>query len=120
MALVLWVMYAVGALVTVLSIFYGVKDLAADLVLMGASVLISVIWVVGALVFFVGARNGHGPAEAITFWGYVATGVTLPLAAVYLSFLERTRWGSIAIGAVALTTGVLAFRLPQIWPGMVS
>lgn len=117
MGLLLGALYVVGAVVAALSLVYFVKDLAADLLLMGLSALISAAWIVGALILTIHALGESGPDDAITLWGYVATAVALPLGSIYLAFLERTKWGSIAVGAVALTTVFLAYRLPQIWPG---
>ncbi len=51
----------------------------------------------------------------MTFVGYlVAASVLLPLA-VALSFMERTRWGSVIAGAGSLVLAVLVLRLLQVW-----
>ncbi|QEU11974.1 hypothetical protein [Dermabacter vaginalis] len=107
------VLYVVAALVTALGALYVLKDLAADLVLMGASLLLSCVWLIGAGAWLLAPI---GPTDAVIFWGYVATAVALPIAGLYISFLERTKWGSFAIAAIALTCVFLAYRLPQIWP----
>ncbi len=107
------VLFIVAALVAALGAYYVIKDLAADLVLMGASLFLALVWLIGAFAWVLAPA---GPADGVVFWGYVATGVALPIAGVYISFLERTRWGSFAIAAIALTCVFLAYRLPQIWP----
>ena len=107
------VLYVVAAFVAALGALYMIKDLPADLVLMGASLFLALVWLIGALAWLLAPVE---PADAVIFWGYVATAVALPIAGVYISFLERTKWGSLAIAAIALTCVFLAYRLPQIWP----
>ena len=106
-------LYVVATLVAVLGAVYVIKDLAADLLLMGASLALALVWLIGALAWLLAPVS---PGDAVIFWGYVATAIALPIAAVYISFLERTKWGSFAIAAIALTCVFLAYRLPQIWP----
>jgi cell shape-determining protein MreD len=70
-----------------------------------------------AVVALVHLASGERPVELATFIGYLATSVLLlPLAAV-LSFMERTRWGSVVAGSAALVSVVLVLRLRQVWRG---
>jgi hypothetical protein len=59
--------------------------------------------------------GGERPEQFGTFVGYLVTSViVLPLAAV-LSFMERTRWGSVIAGVAGLVVAVLTLRLRQVW-----
>lgn len=70
---------------------------------------------VQAALALVAMGGGHRPGEYLTFLGYLITSVlTLP-AAVALSVMERTRWGSTVAGAAALVAAVLTLRLLQVW-----
>jgi ABC-type Fe3+-siderophore transport system permease subunit len=61
--------------------------------------------------------QGNRPSELATFIGYlVASVIILPLA-VLLSYLERTRWGSVIVMAGCVVTAVLMLRLYQVWHG---
>lgn len=112
------VMYAVSALTALLGLYYLVKGLSADLVLLGASLLLALVWLIEAVVLTVADLGGAGPApDRITLYGYFATGILLPLAATWLGATERSKWGSAGVLAVAVTQIVLQLRLPQIWPG---
>jgi hypothetical protein len=72
-------------------------------------VLVQAVLAVVALV------GGDRPAELLTFIGYlVVTTLFLP-AAVGLSLLERTRWGSVIAGAGSIVVAVLMLRLLQTW-----
>ena len=53
--------------------------------------------------------------EAWEFWGYLGTALLLPVAAVYWSVLERTRWSNFVLAAVGVTALVMAARMNQIW-----
>ncbi|MEE2569455.1 hypothetical protein V1638_08580 [Pseudarthrobacter sp. J64] len=107
-----------------------VVGLASTLLCLGAGILkkapndvtiLSVIAVeVALLVYLVGSiiRVIAGEAiagEAWEFWGYLATALMLPPAAVYWSVLERTRWSNFVLAAVGVTTLVMAARMNQIW-----
>ncbi|MGP9693073.1 hypothetical protein ACT3TZ_00405 [Brachybacterium sp. AOP25-B2-12] len=109
--------YAVCGLTALLALYYCVKDLAADLVLLGAVALIAVVWVVEASALAVRDLSGATVPDPVTLYGYALTGLALPVAGAWLGFIERSRWGSVVILVVAVTTAVLQMRLPQIWPG---
>lgn len=117
MGLLVIAVHATCALTALLALYYVVRDLAADLVLLGACALVLVVWAVEAVVL--GARDLSGGLvdDPVTLYGYVLTGIALPLAGIWLGAVERTRWGSAAILVVAVTTMVLQMRLPQIWAG---
>lgn len=64
----------------------------------------------------VGAVAGRGPAgPAWEFWGYVLTALTVPVAAVYWSLMERTFWSNFVLAAPGLVSIVLMARMNQIW-----
>lgn len=59
--------------------------------------------------------TGDGPAEPATFVAY-SIGVLLMLpAGIWVARLERTRWGSFALGVTALVAAVMTLRLHQLW-----
>lgn len=112
--------HVVCALAALLALYYVVRDLAADLVLLGACALVLVVWVIEAVVLGTRDALGGTVADPITLYGYLLTGAVLPLAGIWLGAFERTRWGSAAILAAAVTMMVLQVRLPQIWAGGFS
>lgn len=109
--------YAISGLTAILSLYYAVKDLAADLVLLGACAILGAAWAVESAALLLQDLAGATVPDPITLYGYALTGLALPLAGVWLGFIERSRWGSVVILVVAVTTAVLQMRLPQIWPG---
>ncbi|WP_231928131.1 hypothetical protein [Devriesea agamarum] len=103
-----------------LAVLYTVKNLRSDLVLLGAATLMELVWFAECAVLAVQHATGTPMSDPITLYGYLLTGLALPLGAGYLSIIERTRWGSASIGVAALVLAVLELRLPQIWPGGFS
>lgn len=117
MGLLLAAVYAIGVLVLLLSLLYFIKGVAADLLLMGGAAVMMLAWIAVAATLGFLEMTLSSPHDRLTLWGYVATGIALPIGSVYLAFVERTKWGALAIGLVALTCAFLGYRLPQIWPG---
>lgn len=63
------------------------------------------------------AGRGDGPADAVTFWGYlVCTLLVLPGAAAW-AFAERTRWSSVVLVLAAVTVAFLQYRAVVVWAG---
>ena len=96
---------------------FAVRDRAVVLrQLWGAAVVEGalVLQVLGALVV---TLRGGGPADAVTFWGYLVTALLLlPVAAAW-AFAERSRWSSVVLLVAALTVVVMQWRLLQVWGG---
>lgn len=109
------VLYISAALTLALGIYYGLRNFPADLVLLGLNAILAASWLLAGVVFFIHSRQ-IPLSDPITFWGYVLTGLAMPIGGIYFGFLERSRWGSVAIAAIAFTCIFLAMRLPQIWP----
>ncbi len=115
---------ALAALVALLAV--ALAGWAAAFALRDRAVILRQLWggavVEGALLLQVLAAvvltvRGDGPADAVTFWGYVLTAlILLPVAAAW-AFAERSRWSSIVLLVAALTLVVLEWRLVQIWTG---
>jgi hypothetical protein len=81
----------------------------AALAVVEVGVLVQTVLAVVALV------GGDRPVEFVTFIVYlIVTTLFLP-AAVGLSILEPTRWGSVIAGVGSIVVAVLMLRLQQTW-----
>lgn len=104
-------------LTTLLGIYYAVRDLNADLVLLGACALAALVWaVLGAALGLRDLGGGH-PGDRVTLYGYLLTALVMTVGGGWVGLWERSRWGSLVIAVVALVSLVLLMRLTQIWPG---
>ena len=109
--------YIVCGLTGALGLYYAARDLKADLVLLGACALSLLVWAVEFAALGLRDLAGTDSFEAITLYGYLLTGLVLPLGGGWVGVWEHSRWGSLVVGLVALTMMALQMRLPQIWPG---
>ncbi|HEX5594961.1 MAG TPA: hypothetical protein VFX61_02915 [Micromonosporaceae bacterium] len=82
--------------------------------LVGLAVLTAAVLVV-AVDIVIAVAGGAAPAEAGTFWGYLATLVCLPPLAAVLARMEPTRWGTVIVLVVCLVIPVVVVRLQQTW-----
>lgn len=111
------VLYVVCGLTAALGVYYTARDLAADLVLLGACALVLLVWVVQGAALGLQDLGSADVPDPITLYGYLLSGLVLPVGGLWLGIWERSRWGSLAIAVVAVTLVVLQMRLEQIWPG---
>ena len=111
-----WMILAVGLLSTGICLVAGILKKAPNdftILSVAAVELALVVYLVGSVVRVVAGEPIAG--EAWEFWGYLATAMLLPPAAVYWAILERTRWSNFVLAAVGVTALVMAARMNQIW-----
>jgi len=111
-----YIILVVGLLSTIICATAGILKKSPN----DATILSVAAVEVALLVYLVGsvvrvATGEHIAGEAWEFWGYLATAMLLPPAAVYWSILERTRWSNFVLAAVGVTALVMAARMNQIW-----
>ncbi|MEE1617369.1 hypothetical protein [Brachybacterium sp. J153] len=111
------VVSVVGGLTALLGLYYAVRDLRTDLVLLGACALTALLWIVLGAALLVRDLAGGTPEDPITLYGYLLTAIAMVIGGGWVSLWERSRWGSLVIAVVAATSLVLLLRLHQIWPG---
>ncbi len=111
-----YIVMAVGLLSSLICLGAGIlKKAPNDLTILSVAVveLALLVYLVGSIVRVIAGESIAG--EAWEFWGYLATAMLLPPAAVYWSILERTRWSNFVLAAVGVTALVMAARMNQIW-----
>lgn len=111
-----YIILVVGLLSTIVCAVAGIMKKAPNdtTILSVAAVELSLlIYLVGSIVRV--ASGEHIAGETWEFWGYMATALLLPIAAVYWAILERTRWSNFVLAAIGVTAVVMAARMNQIW-----
>ena len=111
-----YIILTVGLLSTAICLGAGIlKKVPNDLTILSVAAveLALVVYLVGSIIRVISGEPIAG--EAWEFWGYLATALLLPPAAVYWSVLERTRWSNFVLAAVGVTALVMAARMNQIW-----
>ena len=106
----------VGLLSTSICVVAGImKKTPNDVTILSVAAveLVLLVYLVGSIIrVAMGEKIAGEPWE---FWGYIITALIIPVAAVYWSILERTRWSNFVMGAVGVTALVMAARMNQIW-----
>jgi hypothetical protein len=111
-----YIILAVGLLSTVICTVAGIlKKAPNDVTILSVAAveLALLVYLVGSIIRVIAGEPIAG--EAWEFWGYLGTALLLPVAAVYWSVLERTRWSNFVLAAVGVTALVMAARMNQIW-----
>ena len=111
-----YIILVVGLLSTLICAVAGIlKKAPNDVTILSVAAveLALLVYLVGSVVRVIAGEPIAG--EAWEFWGYLGTALLLPVAAVYWSVLERTRWSNFVLAAVGVTALVMAARMNQIW-----
>lgn len=98
-----------------LAILYLVRDRIVDDALLLVTALTELLLLVLAVVAVVVHRQVPDSAEAATLLAYALTLPFVPPAIVFLALKEKSRWTMGVVAAGALTVGVMAYRILQIW-----
>jgi hypothetical protein len=61
------------------------------------------------------AMDDDTPADTPTFLGYLAGIVLIPVAGVLWARTEVTRWAGTVLAVAGATTGVMVWRLLELW-----
>lgn len=99
-----------------LGIVYVAKGVRADLLLLGLTAVATLAWLLQSLGALVLQLSGTGPDDSLLFWGYMLSGLIVPVGAAYFAIAEPTRIGSIVVTGAGLVMAVLEVRVSQIWP----
>lgn len=81
-------------LTALLGLYYALRELNADLILLGACALLTVGWVVLGIALGLRDLGGGSPEDPITLYGYLLTAVVLVVGGGWLGVFERSRWGA--------------------------
>lgn len=111
-----YIILVVGLLSTLICTVAGIlKKAPNDVTILSVAAveLALLVYLVGSIIRVIAGEPIAG--EAWEFWGYLGTALLLPVAAVYWSVLERTRWSNFVLAAVGVTALVMAARMNQIW-----
>lgn len=105
----------VGLVATV----HGVRGrIPSDITVVPAAIIAALL-VVQVVVAMVAPFAGNVPTgDALEFWMYLITDLMMVPAIVVFALVERTRWATLGIALVALSSAVMVFRMQVIWAGL--
>lgn len=83
-----------------------------------ATVAVEVVLIVQVVIAIVQPLVGNPPTgDPLEFWMYLITALMMPPAVVVWALVDRTRWGTLALGGVSLSVAVMLVRMATIWSG---
>ncbi|TKJ22824.1 hypothetical protein [Blastococcus sp. CCUG 61487] len=107
--------------ITVVAAFVVVVGLASTLarrriglVHLAAAAVLEVLLLVQAVLALV-AMDDDTPADTPTFLGYLSGVVLIPVAGVLWARTELTRWAGTVLAVAGAATGVMVWRLLELW-----
>lgn len=116
MTVLAWAVVVLGVATLALGLVYVAKGVRADLLLLGLLALVLLAWVLQALGALFIQLGGSGPDDSLLFWGYMLSGIAVPVGAAYFAVAEPTRTGAVVVTAAAPVMALLEVRVSQIWP----
>jgi len=82
----------------------------------GALALIELLLIVQIVVAIVSPFAGNPPSGSLLeYWTYLVSAALLPPAGAAWALIERSRWSTVIMGAVALAVAVMVWRMHVIW-----
>ena len=82
----------------------------------GALALIELLLIVQIVVAIVSPFTGNPPSGSLlVYWTYLIYAALLPPAGAAWALIERSRWSTVIMGAVALAVAVMVWRMHVIW-----
>ena len=83
-----------------------------------ATLAVELVLVIQLVVAIVQPMVGN-PAlgDPLEFWMYLVTALLMPPAIVVWAIVDKTRWGTLAMGGVSLAVAVMMVRMSVIWAG---
>ena len=116
-----WIMVVVGGVCAVAGVFFALRKEGPNevTILSAAAVLLATIAYAAASIIrpLIGDPARGSVPE---FWGYMITQLSIPVAGIWWSLIERTRWSNLVLAAVGLIGIVMAARMNQIWYGVAG
>ena len=111
------VVSVLAAAVALWAAVFAVRDRAVVLRQLWGGAVVEGALLLQVVVTLVQTARGDGPADALTYWGYLVTALLLLPSAAAWAFAERTRWSSVVLLVAAVTILVMEWRLVQVWAG---
>ncbi|MCC6269675.1 MAG: hypothetical protein IT190_00185 [Microbacteriaceae bacterium] len=83
---------------------------------LGAVLVVEVLLLVQLVVAIAAPAFGnHASGSPLEFYTYLVSAIILLPAAVFWSFVERTKWSTVILGVAALAVAIMLYRMHYIW-----
>lgn len=83
---------------------------------MGATLLVAVLLLVQIVISIIAPLTGNVAAgDPLEYWLYLIVACALPIGAGVWALVDRTRWATLVLAVVGLSTAVMTYRMMVIW-----
>ncbi|WP_406249813.1 hypothetical protein ACI7YT_07135 [Microbacterium sp. M] len=87
----------------------------------GSLAIVELLLIVQVVIAIVAPFVGNPPTgDLLEFWVYLVSAVLLPIGGAIWALMERSRWSTVILGAVALAVAIMAWRMQVIWTVQVA
>lgn len=102
----------------VIAVVAGIRGSAPRDATVLATLAVEAVLIVQLVIAIVQPLVGN-PAlgDPLEFWMYLITALLMPPMVIVWAIVDKTRWGTLAMGGVSLSVAVMIVRMSTIWTG---
>ncbi|MEY4312549.1 MAG: hypothetical protein RLZZ319_58 [Actinomycetota bacterium] len=115
---VTWTSVAVALVAGVVALIAGIRGRTPSDYTVGGLALVELALIVLGGIAIAAPLNGNPPTgDLLEFWMYLGTALLMPPLVIVWSLVDRTRFGTVALGVVGISIAVMIVRMNTIWFG---
>lgn len=114
-----WVAIAIAVAAGIVAIVSGARGQEPRDLSVLSTLAVELVLVVQLVIAIVQPLVGNPSiGDPLEFWMYLVTALLMPPAVVVWAIVDKTRWGTLAMGGVSLAVAVMLVRMSVIWAGV--
>lgn len=114
-----WFAIAIAVAAGIVAIVSGARGREPRDLSVLSTLAVEFVLVVQLVIAIVQPLVGNPSAgDPLEFWMYLVTALLMPPAVVVWAIVDKTRWGTLAMGGVSLAVAVMLVRMSVIWAGV--
>ncbi|MEY4477632.1 MAG: hypothetical protein RJA31_1136 [Actinomycetota bacterium] len=103
----------------VIALASGIRGTAPRDLTVLSTLAVEVVLVAQLVLAIAQPAFGNVPqGDPLEFWMYLITALLMPPAVVIWAIVDKTKWGTLAMGGVSLSVAVMLVRMSVIWTGV--
>jgi hypothetical protein len=109
---------AVAVVAGVIALASGIRGTEPRDLTVLSTLVVELVLVVQLVLAIAQPALGNPPqGDPLEFWMYLITALLMPPAVVIWAIVDKTKWGTLAMGGVSLSVAVMIVRMSVIWAG---
>ena len=108
----------VSVLAGVIAVLSGMRGTEPRDLTVLSTLAVEFILIIQLILAIVQPAFGNVPqGDPLEWWMYLITALLMPPAVVIWAIVDKTKWGTLAMGGVSLSVAVMVVRMSVIWTG---